>query len=81
MAAMQIPKAVVAGQSPGGTVALEFALTFPERPAGLVLIDAGGHPIAWWSTERSFVVVKTDTAPIRYRLCWLPQAGRTCSRL
>ena len=43
MAAMRIPKAVVAGQSLGGTVALEFALDFPERTAGLVLIDAGGY--------------------------------------
>jgi hypothetical protein len=25
----------------------------------------------------SFVVVKADTAPIRYRLSWLAQAGRT----
>jgi pimeloyl-ACP methyl ester carboxylesterase len=41
---MGIPKAVVAGQSLGGAVALEFALDFPERTAGLVLIDAGGYP-------------------------------------
>jgi 4,5:9,10-diseco-3-hydroxy-5,9,17-trioxoandrosta-1(10),2-diene-4-oate hydrolase len=44
MTTMGIPKAVVAGQSLGGTVALEFALDFPERTAGLVLIDAGGYP-------------------------------------
>lgn len=44
MTAVGIPKAVVAGQSLGGTVALEFALDFPERTAGLVLIDAGGYP-------------------------------------
>ena len=41
---MGIQKAVVGGQSLGGTVALEFALDFPERTAGLVLIDAGGYP-------------------------------------
>jgi len=44
MVAMQIPKAVVAGQSLGGTVALEFALDFPQQTAGLVLIDSGGYP-------------------------------------
>jgi pimeloyl-ACP methyl ester carboxylesterase len=44
MTTMGIPKSVVAGQSLGGTVALEFALDFPERTAGLVLIDAGGYP-------------------------------------
>ena len=44
MTTMGIPKSVVAGQSLGGTVALEFALDFPERTAGLVLIDSGGYP-------------------------------------
>jgi 4,5:9,10-diseco-3-hydroxy-5,9,17-trioxoandrosta-1(10),2-diene-4-oate hydrolase len=44
MTTMGIPKAVVAGQSLGGTVALEFALDFPERTAGLVLVAAGGYP-------------------------------------
>ena len=44
MTVMGIPKAVVAGQSLGGTVALEFALEFPDRTAGLVLIAAGGYP-------------------------------------
>jgi pimeloyl-ACP methyl ester carboxylesterase len=43
MTAMGIAKAVVAGQSLGGTVALEFALDFPERTAGLVLIASGGY--------------------------------------
>jgi pimeloyl-ACP methyl ester carboxylesterase len=44
MTSMGITRWVVAGQSLGGTVALEFALDFPERTAGLVLIDAGGYP-------------------------------------
>ncbi len=44
MTTMGIPKPVVAGQSLGGAVALEFALDFPERTAGLVLIAAGGYP-------------------------------------
>ncbi len=44
MTAMAIPKAVVAGQSLGGTVALEFSLDCPERTAGLVLVAAGGYP-------------------------------------
>lgn len=44
MTTMGIPKVVVGGWSLGGTVALEFALDFPERTAGLVLIAAGGYP-------------------------------------
>jgi pimeloyl-ACP methyl ester carboxylesterase len=43
MTTMGIPKAVVIGQSLGGTVALEFALDFRERTAGVVLIGAGGY--------------------------------------
>ena len=43
MTTMGMPKSVVAGQSLGGTVALEFALNFPELTTGLVLIDAGGY--------------------------------------
>jgi pimeloyl-ACP methyl ester carboxylesterase len=43
MAAMGIEKSVIGGQSLGGAVALEFALDFPERTAGIVLIDSGGY--------------------------------------
>ena len=43
MTTMGIQKSVIGGQSLGGTVALEFALDFPERTAGLVLIDSGGY--------------------------------------
>jgi len=44
MNTMGISKSVVAGQSLGGTVALQFALDFRERTAGIVLIGAGGYP-------------------------------------
>jgi 4,5:9,10-diseco-3-hydroxy-5,9,17-trioxoandrosta-1(10),2-diene-4-oate hydrolase len=44
MTSMGITKAVVAGHSLGGAVALEFSLDFPERTAGLVLIASGGYP-------------------------------------
>lgn len=35
---------VLAGNSMGGGIALEYALARPERLAGLVLVDAGGAP-------------------------------------
>lgn len=44
MDAMKIQKAVVGGQSLGGAVALEYALDYPDRTAGLILVDAGGYP-------------------------------------
>jgi Predicted hydrolases or acyltransferases (alpha/beta hydrolase superfamily) len=36
---------VVGGNSMGGGVALEYALSAPERVTGVVLVDAGGGPI------------------------------------
>jgi 4,5:9,10-diseco-3-hydroxy-5,9,17-trioxoandrosta-1(10),2-diene-4-oate hydrolase len=43
MSTMRIPKAAIVGQSLGATVALEFALDFPEQSASVVLIDSGGY--------------------------------------
>lgn len=45
----QIQQAVLIGNSAGGTIAVSFALRYPERTAGLVLVDAaiytgGGSP-------------------------------------
>jgi 4,5:9,10-diseco-3-hydroxy-5,9,17-trioxoandrosta-1(10),2-diene-4-oate hydrolase len=59
MSALGIPKAVVAGQSLGGAVALEFALDFPDQTTGLILIDAGGY---------SRGVKLGALNPLRYRL-------------
>ncbi|WP_240376215.1 alpha/beta fold hydrolase [Bacillus piscicola] len=39
---LQLEKVIIAGYSCGGSVALEFALNWPERTAGIVL--AGGFP-------------------------------------
>lgn len=39
---LQIQKAVICGYSAGGNVALEFALTFPDKTLGIVLIS--GYP-------------------------------------
>jgi len=36
-------RAIVGGNSLGGAVALEFALRYPERTAGLVLLGTGGR--------------------------------------
>ncbi len=38
-----IKKAVIGGNSLGGTVSLEFSLDYPDNTAGLILIDAGGY--------------------------------------
>ena len=53
-----IDRAIMVGHSWGGTLALAFALDFPERAAGLVIIAAPTHPGFWpsvGSTRRSRV--------------------------
>lgn len=47
-----IERASLVGLSKGGGVALDFALTYPERVTALALLDSilGGHP---WSAEAS----------------------------
>lgn len=49
MDALGLEQAILVGNSAGGTIALQTALTYPERVAGLVLVDAavyagGGTP-------------------------------------
>ncbi|MGQ9717156.1 MAG: alpha/beta fold hydrolase [Anaerolineae bacterium] len=51
MDALGIERAILVGNSAGGTVAILTALTYPERVAGLVLVDAavyaGGGTPGW----------------------------------
>ena len=42
--ALELDRFVLAGNSMGGGIALEYALAHPDRLAGLVLVDAGGAP-------------------------------------
>ncbi len=42
-----IDRAILVGHSWGGTLALTFALDFPQRAAGLVLIAPATHPGLW----------------------------------
>ena len=45
MDALGIDQAIIGGNSMGGKHALAFAVRYPERLAGLVLIDASGAPM------------------------------------
>lgn len=43
--ALGVEKAIVAGNSMGGKHALSFAVTYPERVSGLILVDGSGAPL------------------------------------
>jgi len=45
--ALGVDRAILLGHSWGGTLALAFALDFPQRAAGLVLIAPPTHPGLW----------------------------------
>jgi pimeloyl-ACP methyl ester carboxylesterase len=49
---LKIPRAAILGLSLGGSVAIDFALTYPAMTRALITVDAalGGHP---WSEEWS----------------------------
>jgi pimeloyl-ACP methyl ester carboxylesterase len=54
--ALKIERAVLAGHSWGGNVALQYAVDHPDRVSGLILIDGGflqvGDRIDWPTTEK-----------------------------
>ena len=56
-----IGRLAIAGNSMGGAVSLRYALQYPEHVAALILVDAGGAPVA---AERP--------APIGFRIAQMP---------
>jgi len=57
---LQVPRAVVAGNSFGGQLAWQFALDHPQRVERLVLVDAAGYPR------------NATSMPIGFRLAQIP---------
>lgn len=67
MDAVGIEKAIMIGHSFGGGIAAAFALEYPEKTAGLVLLSAASHP--WPGGDTSWY----------YRLTTTPLIGRVFS--
>lgn len=61
MTKLDVPRAVIGGNSMGGGVAWMFALAHPEKTAGIMLIDAAGAP-QWQSRSN----------PIGFRIARMP---------
>lgn len=57
---LQVPRAVVAGNSFGGQLAWQFALDHPQRVERLVLVDSAGYPR------------NATSIPIGFRLAQIP---------
>jgi pimeloyl-ACP methyl ester carboxylesterase len=68
LARLGIARAVVGGNSLGGTIAWRYAAAHPEHVEALILVDAGGYPL-----ER--------TPPIAFRLGKLPLVSNLMAHL
>ena len=64
-----IERAVLAGNSLGGQIAMETALQTPERVAGLVLVDAAGYPF------------EAESMPLGFRLAQIPAFAPLMNRI
>lgn len=73
--ALEIDSAVIAGHSLGGAIALQLALEYPERAAGLILIGSGAklgvHPDILGGIERD----QANVAKLLVKWFWGPGVG------
>jgi pimeloyl-ACP methyl ester carboxylesterase len=73
-----VDRAIILGHSWGGTLALTFALDFPERVAGLVLVAPPTHPGLWGlaklnavlATPVGWLFARTFALPFGAMLIW-----------
>jgi pimeloyl-ACP methyl ester carboxylesterase len=64
-----VERAVLAGNSLGGNIALEAAFQAPDRVAGLVLVDSGGYPF------------EPESMPLGFRIAQIPAFAPLMNRL
>jgi pimeloyl-ACP methyl ester carboxylesterase len=64
-----VARAIVGGNSLGGEIAWQLALADPERVAGLVLVDAGGHAFVPESLPIGFRIARTPL--LREAMRWI----------
>lgn len=66
---LEVPRAIVAGNSFGGQLAWETAYVAPERVAALVLVDAAGY------------LFETESMPIGFRIAQMPGLNELMNRV
>ena len=68
-----IDKAIIAGLSQGGAVAINFALRFPELCAALIPIDAAlfGHRFAQWPGTKPYIALARSEGLASGLQAWL----------
>ncbi|TAH53321.1 MAG: alpha/beta fold hydrolase [Chloroflexota bacterium] len=68
-----LERAVLVGNSMGGAIATKIAILYPDRVAGLVLVDSAGFgpELAWWLRLRTLVDVRPRGTPPP----WLTRVG------
>jgi len=66
---LEVPSAIIAGNSFGGQLAWELATAAPERVAALILVDAAGYPMA------------PESIPIGFRIALNPYLQHVVTRV
>ncbi|BAU27390.1 pimeloyl-ACP methyl ester carboxylesterase [Aneurinibacillus soli] len=71
---LQVEKAFVCGYSTGGSIALEFLLTAPERALGGILVGGISEVNTWWLKNRITVGMVLANAgaisPLAFSIAW-----------
>ncbi|MEO1488018.1 MAG: alpha/beta hydrolase [Pseudomonadota bacterium] len=76
MDALEIERAIIGGNSMGGKHALAFAVAYPDRVAGLVLVDASGAPLPEDETEED-----DDSGNIGFAIAQTPGLNRIAEQI
>lgn len=73
MDAFDLERALLVGNSMGGMIAAKAAMLYPERVAGVALVNSAGfgRDLAWWLRIRTLIDVRSGGAPPT----WLARIG------
>ena len=79
--ALGVQRAVIGGHSMGGAIAQQFALSYPQRAAGLVLVATGGRLRVAPAILNGMLTDWPGTLDLVNRYAWGPDAPEEMVRL